>query len=230
MARSICIPVLSGHRCGSSAVAGVLFHLGVHMGPVLLGGSRWNPRGHFEDKAFVDLHKRIVGDWRAPIVDERPYETQYRALVQRRELRPLWGVKDPRLAFTFPFLIRHARSEIRAIRVHRDPYDIVASMTARGEQASNPDIAVGERGGEIAWAYESKLIAIEGRWPGPMLHVQFEELTTDPAGTVEMIADYVGVPCTEEAIAFVHPELRHNWRGHERRTGDVCTAELQAIG
>ena len=66
------IIVLGGHRSGTSAVAGVCHELGLFMGQSLIGKSRDNARGHFEDVEFVALNKAIVGDWRRPMADFEP--------------------------------------------------------------------------------------------------------------------------------------------------------------
>lgn len=70
MIRSKLFLILTLHRSGSSATAGVLYHLGVHMGQHLLKENEWNPKGHFENEEFVAVNDRILhtigGSWKKP--------------------------------------------------------------------------------------------------------------------------------------------------------------------
>ncbi|MBD2871512.1 sulfotransferase family protein, partial [Paenibacillus sp. IB182493] len=73
--------VLSLHRAGSSATAGVLHHLGIHMGDDLLEPSTFNPKGYFENKKFVDINDHILallgGAWNSPVSREKVAKLHY---------------------------------------------------------------------------------------------------------------------------------------------------------
>lgn len=204
-----CIVVLSGHRCGSSAVAGVLHKLGVPMGRRLMGKSPANPAGHFEDPEFVGFHKQMVADWRRPDPDLDCCRDAYLALVRRRERQDLWGVKDPRLAFCLPLLREFARCELRLVRMCRDPQMAAYSLEARGRANGNSAIHVDGRGLAIAMHYEAAMHAILADWHGPVLFVQYNRLVDYTEQTVEMIARFAGVEPNERAIEFIEPSLRH---------------------
>lgn len=52
--------ILSAHRTGSSATAGVFYTLGIPMGDYLLKPSVTNPKGYFKNIDFVNLNDRIL--------------------------------------------------------------------------------------------------------------------------------------------------------------------------
>ena len=54
------VVVLGMHRSGTSMIASILNKLGVSMGKVMLGKTPSNPLGHFEDKDFYNLNRKIL--------------------------------------------------------------------------------------------------------------------------------------------------------------------------
>ena len=54
------IIVCGMHRSGTSLVAQALADNGIHMGSDLVSADESNPAGHFEDRAVVNLHNRII--------------------------------------------------------------------------------------------------------------------------------------------------------------------------
>ena len=209
------IAVCGPHRSGTSAVAGVLYHLGIHMGDDLIGPGHGNPTGHFEDCRFVELHDKIIGNWKDPRVDFEPHRELYTALIREREARfDLWGIKDPRMCFVFPYFAEIAR-DVCLIAVERDPDACVDSLVARGGHTW-------VEAHEITWRY---LIQLRVRCWGslsPMLSVRYEHLVDRPEGVIMAIAAFVGAEPTDEAIAFIDPGLRHHGGGHEERSEFVA--------
>lgn len=146
------VVVLGMHRSGTSLVANVLHHLGVHMGDRLLGANEWNPCGHWEDLDFfelnVDLLRAAGGDWANP-----PGEMAVQAVGEwfRLEMRNLvgwkngqgrkaWGFKDPRTALTIllwhPVLMAAAKGDLYYVHTVRDEGAVVASLMRRAQGAA----------------------------------------------------------------------------------------------
>ena len=204
------IVVLGIHRGGTSAIAGVLHHLGVHMGDDLLLPSPHNPKGYFEDREFVDIHNQIIGDWKDPQVDFESYRKEYTALIKKREEQhELWGVKDPRMCFVFSYFARIARG-CRVISVCRDPRLCAESLFARGGHTLEEAIA-------ISWNYWHAKYRQLDNFPcrseqGQYTFVDYERLLADPEHEVHKIARFVGLKPTQEAIDFIDPTLRHHRR------------------
>lgn len=212
MAGSTCVVVLGGHRCGTSAVAGVLHHLGVFMGHRFIGATKYNELGHWEDVAFVALHKRIVGGWKRPCVDFEPVRKAYIKLIRSRERKyELWGFKDPRAVYVFPYFLRSVRSEVKVINVHRDLEASAKSMARRKNPAKGATINVNQKQAMgIARQYrDARWLAMHYCFRGPRLKVQYEELVHDSAGQVKRIAEFLGVIPDQRAINFVSPGLKH---------------------
>lgn len=203
---STCIVVLGGHRCGTSAVAGMLHHLGVFMGHRFVGAGKYNEKGHWEDKAFLGHHKRIVGDWRSPGVDFEPHRQAYRRLIRQREKHGLWGFKDPRFIFVFPHFLGIVKAEVRVINIWRGLEASARSMwTRRGKARINVDL---EQARGIARLYRKEQMRILGTWKGKRLDVRYGQLCQNPGREVGRIANFVDVPMTKAAVRFIEPKLR----------------------
>lgn len=199
------VTVLGIHRGGTSAVAGVLHHLGVHMGDDLLPPSPHNPRGYFEDRDFVTLHDVIIGDWKNPQVNFEPHRELYTMLIREREARlSLWGVKDPRMCFVFPYFAEIAH-DVHVISVSRDPDDCAESLFARGDHTL-------EEATKISSSYLGRKWINLSRFCGPTLKVRYDYLIDCPEGVVPAIAHFVGLEPTQEAIDFIDPTLCHHRR------------------
>ena len=108
---SRCILVLGTGRSGTSAVGGVLYHLGVWMGDSFVGRDKTNPWGTFEDAELFFLTRQMRSGIAKP--------EQYGPQIVRRNQRPLWGWKDPGLVWTLQHALPYFE-DVRAVFMHRD--------------------------------------------------------------------------------------------------------------
>jgi hypothetical protein len=215
-----CILVLGIHRSGTSCVAGVLHHLGVSMGPQLLGSSRHNLRGHFEDAEVLELHRKILGErgprgelipgaWRHPRFRGTACREEYRALLEIRSRQPLWGLKDPRLCHLMPLFLAAYPGPLRVICLQRDREAVVASLHAR-ESAAEPGFTR-----DMAWWIvnqhrERLTAAVEAAARrGPVLLLDYDAIIGNPRGAVGEIANFVGIIDVMPAVDFVDPAMCH---------------------
>ena len=133
--------VLCLHRSGSSATAGVMHNLGIHMGDKLLPASKHNPKGHFENLEFFQINQEILrsvnSSWNNPpsrmkIKSAKKPEANIRAFINKH-MKPVWGLKDPRTLLTFeiwkPYLEEVA--DINYVFVHRPLEESVRSLAHR---------------------------------------------------------------------------------------------------
>jgi len=202
-----CIAVIGSHRSGTSAVAGVLHHLGIFMGERLMGSQKGNPKGHFEDLEFWTLHEQIIGDWKDPKPNFEPYRQAYRALVEKREREhQVWGIKDPRLCFTFPLLAEYVTGA-RPILVIRDVGAIIRSLVQR--RGALDDDMTFEKARKITLHYLDTRAKTMASFRGPALYLEYDTLVEQPEQTVGLIARFCDVPVTQAAVDFVDPNLRH---------------------
>ena len=127
------------HRSGTSLLASAMQQAGVDIGQSLLGSSRSNKKGHFEDIEFTELHEAIFADNGVDIYQAHDRSNltitpkrieQAEALVQARNNRRIWGWKDPRTCLFLDFwssLLPHAKY----LFIFRRPEEVLASLKAR---------------------------------------------------------------------------------------------------
>jgi len=230
--------VLGLHCGGTSAVAGVLHHLGVFMGDDLLGPNYNNPKGHFEDLEFTRFHDQMIGDWKRP---SNGYEIndEYGALIDKRaKEHALWGVKDPRMIWCYCQFLHHINQvdEIPlTLFVYRKPSICGQSLYFRG--GHDPAEALG-----ISYRYYLRMsehmkgikweklygLSTAGNVTGPSFQskdgscaiVNFDNLINHTREVVKGIMSWIGWVggewpfddyALDRAIDFIDPELRH-WR------------------
>lgn len=125
------------HRSGTSLVASILGCAGVNLGEKLLGPNRGNPRGHFEDLRFLELHEELLASFgygmlpktlRRPLIPPPEFEKKARQLVTNT--RGLWGFKDPRTCLFLDFW-HEVLPEARFVFLFRHPLDVLISFLHR---------------------------------------------------------------------------------------------------
>jgi len=111
------IIVVGPNRSGTSMVAGVLHHLGIHMGfDLMIGEAKENPAGYYEDREVMKLNEDLLfpGSWdRLPPPDYLNLarcdgELKHRVvdfIEARADLGKPWGWKDPRTTATLPIYL-----------------------------------------------------------------------------------------------------------------------------
>lgn len=192
-----CVIVLGCFRSGTSAVAGILHHLGVFMGDPFDEPNRNNPNGFYEDLDFKRLHVYFE--------EGRDTDDLYENLIYFRERdHVLWGVKDPLLCKYLGKLTSFLSTDHKLIVCRRPTEEIAKSMT----KAVGPN-AHGEDGYLVFEPLAKHYVeAMEGSlagYKGPVLEVHYREIGPE---MVEQIAKFVELPVTEEAIAHVTEKPR----------------------
>lgn len=130
--------VMGMHRSGTSMVTGILQKCGLFLGNNLLMGARDNPKGHFEDRKFLNINNSLLisngGTWRNPPkwISARNLEPIMKRFLASWPEDKLVGWKDPRICITFPAwnaLIKPER--VKIIFVLRNEIQIAKSLQAR---------------------------------------------------------------------------------------------------
>jgi len=197
MTSSRCCAVLGCPRSGSSALAGALDFLGVQMRrqydqPI----DFLNERGYVEDSRWQILHKAVSGN-RYVIRQEGATPNQldaYRRLIRLCSSNPIWGMKSPRLAFTFQFvkpLLQEAGVDTRVVVARRDFESIVQSFKRHTELAYGgrwPMTEEQAREHMTKWndALEWQLV----QWDGPTYEVDYDRLLAEPVTELCALHDY----------------------------------------
>ncbi len=230
LAGSTAVIVLGMHRSGTSALAGLLHHLGVALGEHLMPASPDNPRGYWEHSDIVAINQALMAEMGWAWDDIRPLPAGFahekaalRAAGELREIlsrdfagTPLWGLKDPRLCRLMPLwspLLAELRITPRFILTLRHPLDVAGSLRARD--------GLSAACASILWLRH----VIEAEWGSrghPRTIVHYEDLVGDRGwrNVTARVADEIGLAwpaggiAAEAAIdAYLAPELRHNRAG-----------------
>ena len=191
------VAVLGLYRSGSSAVAGVLHHLGVDMGRPF-----WEPLEPAAPPFYESaaLAERLRAWWHEPSLEEkvpRPERVRFLAeWVEGRE-RPgaAWvGAKHPLLSLCGDDLLEAWGAGTRWLWAHRPPDESIRSLAALGWWP-----------GREAFV-QSRLWDAAGRFFAGRDHLRVElaRLRADPSREVERIAHYLGLgPDGEQVRAAV---------------------------
>lgn len=189
------------HRSGTSLVANVLGQAGLDLGlrgDVGLGVGQ--PRGHFEDRDFYNLHEAIlaasgrscftVGE---DSLGEIPpvFAERARALVAARGDRPFWGWKDPRTCLFLDLWERHL-PQTRYLFLYRHPVDVALSLWRRN---TDPELSQDPWLAFRAWElYNWRLLAFLDRHPERCFVAHAPALATDLAGFVRRLGARLDLP------------------------------------
>lgn len=218
--KSRCYIVLGLHRSGTSACAGILHHLGVCMGENLLRPDEKNPLGFYEDIDFINIHHKIISDWLNPQINFESYRKTYHQLLQKKSKTPLWGIKDPKMCFVFPYLLEEMPkgTQISVININRPIETIAKSFLdpvflkkALFDKNLNKFIDL-KITPETAYmickkyqlAKEQALLNFKGR----ILEVEFNDIVDNPKENIQKLAKFVNCPITDKALCFIDPKLR----------------------
>lgn len=140
--------ILGMHRSGTSALAGSLALMGVHLGAQLVPPGPDNPKGFFEHDAIWRIHQNLLeqlgSDWHdiRPLPDgwldsneaEQARMEIIRIIHKEFTTDTVWGLKDPRLSRTLPLwqpIFEALDIQPRIIRLLRHPQEVAASLVRR---------------------------------------------------------------------------------------------------
>ena len=197
---SRCILVLGTGRSGTSAVGGVLYHLGVWMGDGFVSRDHTNPWGTFEDAELFYITRQM----KSGIVKPEAYQPQ----IARRNQRPLWGWKDPGLVWTLEHALPYFE-DVRAVFVHRPAGGCIASARKAYNwgkaQAEGWYDAVFEQ--LNAWMTEFEEAGV------PMLHLQWWDVLESPKDAVKALAEFAFEGMEPPSAKGVKRAERHIKRG-----------------
>ena len=225
--------ILGFHKSGTSATAGILDILGVHMGRRLRGADSRNPKGYFEDPRFLQLNDDILKDargsaWDPPAVEEiRGLKNKYAPAIQqlvntRKKEADLWGWKATTTCLTVDFYLPYLENP-HVIIVFRNPLGIAPSAVehTRGRITFLDSI-------RLANHYNDQIVNFLKNHPTiPKHYVSFEQLIHGPVAEGEALAAFLKLPITEsqrfKVSKFIIP--RGKIKGAKRRMRLASTAK-----
>lgn len=209
---SLGIIVLGTYGSGSSAVAGILHHLGVMMGEKLVPATEANPKGHFEDAQF----RRLLYQYR----NDRSVLTHIEQFIINRFIHyPLWGIKEPEtLEAILDFAPALEGYHYKVIQCVRAP-----SACLRSFKRKWPGSDENKTRTHFEWLLRQSDEFIDTHSPD-LLKIDFDELTDDPKTQVESIIAFVfgqrpsifedrpwpSDNAIQTAIDSIDPQLNHS--------------------
>ncbi len=181
------------HRSGTSFVAELFQSAGLHIGERLFPGDAGNPRGYFEDDAFLSLQREMLAkacppgvpgwpDWgwtKTEALDEPSWEAYGPAMqalaASRAEHRP-WGWKDPRTSLLLEPWLR-VLPGVRCVFVVREPWKVAASVRRLPAEIfqTRPDVGV-----RVWMYYNRQLLDFAREHPGRCAWVALPQLINAP--------------------------------------------------
>ena len=140
--------VLGMHRSGTSALAGLLVHLGARAPNRLMPADADNPQGYWESQAFCDFHERLLRsagsrwdawtrispEWLRSAAAGPPGDECRDLLQSEFGGASLFVLKDPRMCRLMPFwlpVLASAGIAPTAVHVIRHPHEVVRSLLRR---------------------------------------------------------------------------------------------------
>ena len=197
MASAEPIIVVLGPWCGgTSAVAGVLHHLGVFMGANFAWAYR-GPHETWEDshlsklcvRAFTEPGAQLQMDPQALVANLRGWADSHRGAARTAGRRP--GVKHPLLCVAMDFM-REACGPVVPVVVDRPVPNVIASLNRLGWWKDEQ-----ERAESTAHLIAARDQALAG---AATVRVDFEELRAAPAVVIRRLADELGLDVTEAQL------------------------------
>lgn len=189
--------VITGmHRSGTSLTAALLQAAQVDLGADLVGPDVGNPKGHFENRAFISFHQAILrsqgldilGYTEAPEIplDSTDWE-RAKVLLSQQLQDHLWGWKDPRTSL-FLDLWSTLLPAANFIFVYRSPWEVVDSLYRRGTDAliqDDPSIAV-----KMWLLYNRRLLQFRRQFPERSLLISIYAIARDPSRFLSLVNEH----------------------------------------
>jgi len=233
------------HRSGTSLTASWLERCGLPVhGSESHGPATGNPKGHFEDKQFVDLHASAIrarepetAGWRTSAEEEIPIdreglETARRLIETRSRKHPVWGWKDPRTVF-FLNQWKALLPELRVLLIWR-PHDVVTrSLLHRSEAAENPVFKLTPAEARSLWHTHNKMVcAYKRAHPHDSLLVPLDRIIRDDRSVHRAICDRLGFALAYRPLSLVFDNELMSKQGSPGTQGDraaLLERELMAL-
>ena len=219
------ILILGMHRSGTSAVAGLLQHLGLFLGSRLLPAQDDNPKGFFEHAELVEAHDALLDSFETSWADPldlpkgwehdpkiRPIRNRIVEIIRRDFIgEQTWGVKDPRMCRLLP-MWRDILDELdigtKILIVARPPSEVVASLAERGSMPTD----------QAAMLWLSHYIAAERDSRDVRRDIVFyQDVLIDWSKEIARLRHSLGMYLSalsenvmDSAEAFLSSELRHH--------------------
>ena len=201
MSNKLIVIVAGAHRSGTSLTSMLLHSSGINMGREFIPPLPSNPKGHYENKWFVEIHEKIIreagGMWFDLPSQDLLEESFYKNIpliknVIKRSEDIQWGWKDPRNSFFMYFYFKYNlidRKNSKIIVCWRNPYSIALSMQKRDKFPLNKCFCI------IFDLYNrlyENLIKLK-EYGIPVLHLKFEDYFVKPKEQIKKLSEFLRI-------------------------------------
>jgi len=211
--------VLGPHRSGTSCVAMIMHHLGVHMGNELGG---YEATGGGEAVGLAKLcEKAMPFPSVDPVFADEKLDRQLKTWIVPRKAeanrdRTVAGGKYPHLCRFTEHLYQALGDSLRIIAVDRPIEASIKSLRNRSSKHRGQwfaaDDAHCEKLQRSLLDHRERFIASHPEVP--VHRIEFAELTAEPQRVIEQLIDFLGIEPTEDeiasAVAHVDPSLKRH--------------------
>lgn len=222
--------VIAGmHRSGTSLLASLFAAAGVSLGTRLIGASRGNDRGHWEDLDFYEFHARALRAngadpdgftcVAAPPVPAALVDAAAALVEAKASAGGPWGWKDPRTVLFLDFWA-DLLPTAGFVLVFRSPWEVADSLFRRGDAifAANPAFAP-----RIWLHYNRQIVDFHRRHPERSVLVGLDQVIADPAAVFAAVRGRLGPSIGDPPALFEEALLV---RDHDRRRAAIVEALL----
>lgn len=209
--------VLGPHRSGTSCVAMVMHHLGVHMGNQLGG---YEATGGGEAVGLAQLcEKAMRFPAMDPVIGDEDLAGQLKSWIVARKSeanrdKTVAGGKYPHLCRFADHLYTAIGDSLRVISVNRDIDASVRSLQARSKRHAGQWFSADDDScRRLQLSLQKSRDSFLASHPSvPVFQLDFYELTEDPEAVIRRLVEFLGIEPTGEefnlAVSHVNPDLR----------------------
>lgn len=206
-----CVAVLGPFRGGTSVTAGILHHLGVHMGNTFMRASKAQPSGFFEAVELGNLCRKAWRDGTTLHIPEHEMLHDLRVWMNQRKREAakkgtIAGGKHPSLCMVGPRLMNVWGSRLKVIAPIRPTAQVVASVRKRGWRPKETL--------EQTQAVVAKMLACRDETLKMVPHFEFalETLRMHPVDVVKGIVEFLELKPTTAQMeaAIAHVEVKED--------------------
>lgn len=214
------VTILGSGRCGTSMASRSINIMGVDLGETLVKPNKTNPKGFWENRKIVDIHKEIKSTlgsmpfrkgWK-DLGNIKPLKEKMKLTVEEQfSETPLWGWKDPRTSECIDMwkeILSDINVEGNYLIMIRNPLDVAASF----KRAYNRQ----EKSALKQWQIRT-LVALRGTKKENRIIVDYDDFIGDSFSTVKNIAKAFDISLTDDTAelkrelnSFIDPTLRHS--------------------
>ena len=193
--------ITSMHRSGTSLLASWIEHCGlnIHNGNVM-GAHVGNPKGHFEDEDFVDLHSSAIlseypssKNWQVFVDTFLTFSDGHLSMAkklvsERNKKFNNWGWKDPR-SVIFLEQWKAIMPELKVLLIWRPCSEVVHSLAERSSKAWNSSIVkVKIRDSVKLWiSYNKRICEYKQKYPDDSVLLHIKNITENDSEVIELL-------------------------------------------